>query len=167
MFKIAIWLGVFVVTTAILHPLRAEIIPGLSYERMETSDANGEKVTFYITHPDPLALVIQGSGCIPLFETGVDGERRTGIPDLMQRAAKGRLTLLAVEKPFSTPTGQRQHPKDKGQVGCSLQFLEQDTFDNRLQQLLAALNVAKDLPWIQAGPVLVVGWGEGADLAAS
>ena len=93
MFKIAIWLGFFVITSAIFHPLRAEISPDLSYERMETTDANGEKVTFYISHPDhpaPLALVIQASGCIPLFDLGINNEKWDEITVLMHRAAKER-----------------------------------------------------------------------------
>ena len=158
----------FVVIACAPQCLRAEIIPGLPYERMETTDANGEKVTFYITHPDqpaPLALAIQGPGCAPLFEKNERGKYEGRIGVSMKHAAQNRVTILAVEKPFTTPKAQLPPDKETTSAGCSPEFLETDTFENRLQQILAALNVAKDLPWVKAGPVLVIGETEGAIIA--
>ena len=148
----------------------AEVIPGLPYERMEVTDSHGEKVVIYVTHPNkpaPLALLIQRAGCTPLFEMHEDGKYSGEIGEYMSRAAEDRLTLLAVEKNYTIPRSQVPYGKENMSEGCPHEFIEQDTFDFRLDNLLTALNAAKSLPWVLPGPILAVGVGDGAVLATA
>ena len=151
------------------HPIIAETIPGLPYERMETEDSDGDKVTFYVTHPEkpaPLALFIQDSGCLSLVEKGDDGKYNGEIAVFMKRAARDRLTLLAVESPYSIRRSQIPEGKEQTSVGCPKEFLEQDTLEKRQKQLQAAFLAGLSLPWAQPGPILIVGRQDGAIIAA-
>ena len=160
-----LFLTVFLISSA----ARAEVIPGLPYEKMQTTDADGRVVTYYVTHPDkpsPLVLFIQDSGCDSLFDRRENGTYTGEISVLMKRAAKDRVTLLAVEKPFAIPFSKIPQGQRFSSLGCPVEYLEQDTFEIRLKQLQAALREAQALPWVQQGPLLVVGRQDGGNLAA-
>ena len=160
----------FIFTILNASDCHSEVIPNLPYERMEVVDSHGEKVVYYITHPDkpaPLALLIQRAGCTPLFEKNSDGAYVGEIGVAMKKAADNRLTLLAVEKNHTIPSSQIPKGKEDTSDGCPLEFIEQDTLDFRLDNLLTALHAAKSLPWVLPGPILTVGVGDGAILAAA
>ena len=143
----------------------AEVIPGLPYERFETVDADGDPVTYYLTHPDkpaPLAIIVQASGCAPLFVKGADDRYEGSITKYLYKAAENRLALLAVEKNHTPPGSQRPSANDESTENCPRQFLEQDTLDKRLVQIHAAIKAVRGLPWIKPGPTLAIGEGEGS-----
>ena len=149
-------------------PAKAEVILGLPYEKMRTTDAAGHDVVYYVTHPDhPAVLVIfiQDSGCVRLFEKTEDGHYAGEFGVMMKHAAQDRVTLVAVERPHTIPWANIPQDKEKTSVGCPIEYLEQDTLETRLQQIQAALQAAKTLPWVKSGPILVVGRQDGATLA--
>ena len=147
---------------------RAEAPPAPPYERMETVNSRGETVVYYVSHPDkpaPLALVIQDSGCIPFFELAEDGKYYGEIAVAMKRASKGRLTLIAVEKPHTISRKKYFPRNDWTSEGCPIEFIENDTLDSRLDDLYTVLQTAKNLPWVLPGPILAIGIGDGSILA--
>ena len=149
-------------------PVNAEVILGLPYEKMHTTDASGHDVTYYVTHPDHpalLVLFIQNQGCIPLFEQKADGHFTGELGVIMKKAAQDRVTLMAVERPYTVPRASIPADKDSTSVGCPFEYLEEDTLENRFQQIKAAIQAAKSLPWVKPGPVLVVGRMDGTILA--
>ena len=150
------------------HPAGAEIIPGLPYERMESTDSDGNPLVYYVTHPDqpaPLAVIIQGAGCDKLFEKNDQGRYVGDVESALYHAAQNRLTLLIVEKPFTVPKAQLPADKAESSVGCPQSFLERNTIDNRITQIQSAIEQARKLPWVTAGVTLVVGSGEGSFIA--
>ena len=152
-------------TASIAH---AEVPPAPPYERMETVNSHGETVVYYVSHPDkpaPLALVIQDSGCIPLFELEEDGKYYGEIAAGMKRASNGRLALVAVEKPHTISRTQYLPREHWTSEGCPTEFVERDTLDMRLEDLETVIQTVKTFPWVLPGPILAVGVGEGAILA--
>src|SRR6267142_6477816 len=79
---------------------------GVPFERYATTDTYGRTITFYLSRfaeaapgtKRPVALLIQGSGCASLFRKR--GEQISGgQQNLLLAVAKGRVRVLAVEKP--------------------------------------------------------------------
>jgi pimeloyl-ACP methyl ester carboxylesterase len=113
-------------------------------------------------HPAPLVLMIQGSGCAPVF-SGLDTARRSsnvfGYIDLAQQ---GKYAVMMVNKPFA--------PKDKpvgdGIIACPTEFNDYFTLENWVRHLGRAFDHAAQQPWVQAGASLVLGVSEGAGAAA-
>ena len=151
------------------HPAGAEVIPGLPYERMESTDSDGNPLVYYITHPDrpaPLAVIIQDGGCAKLFEKDEHGRYVGDIEVSLYQVAKNRLTLLIVEKPFAVPKKQINAGMVTDSIGCPKAFLERNTFDNRIMQIRSAIEEARKLPWVDSDTTMVAGIGEGAHLAS-
>ena len=150
------------------HPAGAEVVPGLPYERMESTDSDGNPLVYYVTHPDqpaPLAVIIQGAGCDKLFEKNDQGRYVGNVESALYHAAQNRLTLLIVAKPFTVSKAQLPADKAETSVGCPQSFLERNTIDNRITQIRSAIEEARKLPWIAPGATLMIGGGEGAIIA--
>jgi len=150
------------------NPAGAEIIPGLPYERMESTDSDGNPLVYYVTHPDqpaPLAVIIQNAGCAKLFEKDEQGRYVGDTEVSLYQAAKNRLVILVVEKPFAVPKEQITAGKVTDTIGCPQEFLERNTYDNRIVQIGSAIEEARKLPWVASGSSLLLGVVEGADIA--
>ncbi|HEX8406769.1 MAG TPA: prolyl oligopeptidase family serine peptidase [Duganella sp.] len=113
--------------------------------------------------PAPLVVLIQGSGCAPVF-SGLDTARRSSnIYGYIELAQQGKYAVMVVNKPFAPkdrPVG------DPGIVACPTEFNEYFTLDNWVRHLGRAFDHAAQQPWVRAGSSLVLGVSEGATAAA-
>src|SRR5262249_40045171 len=92
-----------------VEPARPQSDPtplGIPFQRYTVKDSLGRTITFYLSAAPkndaatkrPIALVIAGSGCQSLFRKL--GERiGGGFQNLLVQEGKGRVRVLAVEKP--------------------------------------------------------------------
>src|SRR5262249_2538881 len=79
---------------------------GVPYRRYTTTDSLGRTITFYLSIAPaeqrearlPVVLWIQGSGCQSLFTKRAGGVG-DGLQGILLKEAKGRVRVLAVEKP--------------------------------------------------------------------
>ncbi len=145
---------------------------GIPYSRYQTTDAFGREITFYVhsapagTPADaklPVVLWIEGSGCQSLFSKA--GERvAAGYQELLQRAAEGKVRVVAVEKPgvkfLDSP------PRPGSAQGASEEFLREHALPRWAEANVAALRAAWMLPDIDSSRTLVVGHSEGGIVAA-
>ena len=138
------------------------------YLRFEATDHQGEPFSFHIFHSGPptrLAVIIQDAGCNPLFETKAKGEYDDPDAILTAPLIEPRLTYLVVERTFTAPPVTIPQAQRGAAQGCSTEFLERDTLEFRLQQIEAAIEAARAMPFVAPGPVLALGRREGAMLA--
>ena len=144
----------------------AERIPGTGFVIHEIRDEFDRRIRFYTDeHRDrPLALIVQGSGCTPLFRRSADGRVRAGLPALLTSAARGRLGILAVEKPGVVAFAAG--PMHGNTEGCAPEFLAEHTLERRVAALRAALDAALRDGNHPARPLLAIGHSEGAAAVA-
>ena len=99
----------------------------IPFERYTTTDSLGRTITFYLSRARgrnsdaklPVTLIVQGSGCQSLFQKR--GEMIFGSQqNLLLNAAKGRVRVLAVEKPGVKFLDTAQRPG--GAEGASEEF---------------------------------------------
>jgi hypothetical protein len=151
------------------HPSKSEVIPGLPYERFEIKDPTDARITLYVTHPDQpslLVVFIPGAGCDLIIERNEKGKYEGEIAVMMNRAARGRVSLLTVETPFGISINNISENQIATDVGCPVQFLRQNTLENRAVQFQAAIAFAEKLPWVKPGPILILGRGDGGSVAS-
>lgn len=112
--------------------------------------------------PAPLVLLIQGSGCAPVF-SGLDTLRRSsnvfGYVDLAQQ---GKYAVMVVNKPFAP----KEAPAGGGIIACPTEFNEYFTLEDWVRDLGRAFDHAAQLPWVRADSALALGVSEGATAAA-
>jgi pimeloyl-ACP methyl ester carboxylesterase len=128
-----------------------------------TTDKLGRTVTYHLSrpsHPAPLLLMIQGSGCSLVLQ-GTGAATYSTVYDLVPLAAEGRFAVLAVEKP-----GAAANANGGSAQGCPATFNEEFTADRWLVALRAALDDARRQPGIDARRMLVLGASEGAVMAS-
>jgi dipeptidyl aminopeptidase/acylaminoacyl peptidase len=144
---------------------------GIPFHRYTTTDSLGRTITFYLSRPPgnqaggklPIALLVQGSGCQSLFQKR--GEMIYGSQqNLLLNAAKGRVRVLAVEKPGVKFLDAAQRPG--GAEGASEEFLKEHTLPRWAEANRAALLAAWTLPDIDRTRTLVVGHSEGGIVVA-
>jgi dienelactone hydrolase len=144
---------------------------GTPFQRYSVKDSLGRTITYYLSIPpknekdakQPIALLIQGSGCQSLFRK--QGKQITGgYQNLLLQEATGRVRVLIVEKP-----GVRflDAPARPGSAqGASDEFLKEHTLDRWAEANIAALRASWTLPGINATRSLVIGHSEGGIVAA-
>ncbi len=144
----------------------AERIPGTGFVIQDTRDEFDRRIQFYADeHRDqPLALIVQGSGCTPLFRRTGDGRTRAGLPALLTSAARGRVGVLAVDKPGVVPFAAG--PVHGNTEGCAPAFLAEHTLERWVAALRAALDTALRDGNHPARPLLAIGHSEGAAVVA-
>ncbi len=151
-----------------LQPTAKAADLGIPYDRFEIPDTLGRTITYYISprdpaHPLPLALFIQGSGCISMFSRMPDGRTAGGIQNLLRQEGAGKLCVMVVEKPGVNYLDKSDHPGSA--EGCSDEFNRELTYDRWAAALGAALESARTLPGIDPSRILVAGHSEGAQMA--
>jgi len=129
------------------------------------SQEGAPDVEYFISRtkePAPLVVLIQGSGCAPVF-SGLDTPRRSssvfGYADLAQQ---GKYAVMVVNKPYSP----KEAPAGGGIIACPTEFNEYFTLENWVRDLGRAYDHAAQQPWVRAGSSLVLGVSEGASAAA-
>ncbi len=159
-------IALIVAATLSLGAAAAELVPGTGFVVQRVSDEYERRVQFYADeHRDrPLALIVQGSGCTPLFRRGEDGVQRAGMPALLTRAARGRVSVLAVEKPGVAAFAAG--PVHGTAEGCPVAFLQEHTLERWVAALRAALDAALRDGNHPERPLLVIGHSEGAAAVA-
>jgi len=144
---------------------------GVPFQRYTAADSLGRTITFYLSIPGdsspgaklPVALIIQGSGCQSLFRKR--GEQvYGGQQNLFLRPAKGRVRVLAVEKPGVKFLDAPARPGSA--EGSSEEFRSEHTLPRWAEANIAALRAAWTLPGIDTSRTLVLGHSEGGIVAA-
>ncbi len=143
----------------------------IPFQRYTTTDSLGRTITFYLSRPAgdqagvklPIALLVQGSGCQSLWQKR--GDMITGgQQNLLLNAAKGRVRVLAVEKPGVKFLDTAQRPG--GAEGASEEFLKEHTLERWAEANRAALKAAWTLENIDRTRTLVMGHSEGGIVVA-
>ncbi len=143
----------------------------IPFQRYTTTDSLGRTITFYLSRPPggssdlklPVALIIQGSGCQSLWQKR--GEMIFGgQQNLLHNAAKGRVRILAVEKPGVKFADTAKRPG--GAEGASEEFLKEHTLPRWAEANAAALKAVWTLPEIDRTRTLIMGHSEGGIVAA-
>ncbi len=142
------------------------VVPGTHFQRHTARDRFGRAVTFYVSGPQsqrpvPLAAFVQGTGCSSLFQRA--GARVVQGPQaLLYEASRGRVRVLAVEKP-----GVQFLDEQSGEHAkvCRPEFLGEHTLDRWTEAIVASIRAAQELPGIDRSKTLVVGASEGGVIA--
>lgn len=142
-------------------------VAGTAFERHIVKDQLGRDVTYYLSRPTngpaPLMLMIQGSGCDPVFVEQPGGGILINLFNLDTYAREGKFTVIAVEKPLTAP----QRHENRGRAhACPTAFNEDFTPERWLVALQAGLADARKRPWVDQKRTLVFGFSEGAAMAA-
>ncbi len=144
---------------------------GVPFQRYTTTDSLGRTITFYLSRAPgrnsdaklPVTLIVQGSGCQSLFQKR--GEQILGgQQNLLLNAAKGRVRVLAVEKPGVKFLDLAQRPGSA--EGASEEFLTEHTLPRWAEANAAALRAAWTLPHIDRTRTLLIGHSEGGIVVA-
>ncbi|MDP2130400.1 MAG: hypothetical protein U0975_05055 [Erythrobacter sp.] len=138
-----------------------------SFEMMRAQGPTN--VDYYIAHatsgPRPLVVVLQGSGCEPVFSVTNGNLQATAGQDIIHQLARQRFAVMIVQKPFVT----EQSGTSGGQVSdiCPPEFRRNHTLDN----WAAAVSQAIDSAMLSGAvapteKVKLLGLSEGAIVAA-
>lgn len=116
--------------------------------------------------PRPLLVVIQGSGCGPLFVSAHDGLNATAAQDILIQLAAGRFAVMVVEKPGVEPESTPAS-SDGTAADCSALFRAGHSLPNWSRAISSAIDDARTDPRVDgAAPVRLLGMSEGAVTAA-
>ena len=135
--------------------------------RLRLDDVGAPVVRYYLSAPRqkaPLVLFIQGSGCVPPFVGLGTPNRYSTIYNWLPLASQGRYAVMAVDKPYQSDEPQKG-PAGSAE-GCAGQFNEHFSYDAWLATLKRAVRHALARPEVDARRVLVIGFSEGAPMAA-
>ncbi|MES2015844.1 MAG: prolyl oligopeptidase family serine peptidase [Pseudomonadota bacterium] len=128
----------------------------------------GPEVEYFISktaQPAALILLLQGSGCMPVF-AGLDtpGKRSSNIFGYIDWALQGKYAVMVVNKPYAP----KEHPYNDGTAtACPREFNDYFALDSWVRHVRLALAHARQLPWVDTRRALVVGVSEGATTAAA
>ncbi len=119
------------------------------FRRYVAKGTDGQRITFYLStqqsasHPVPLIVWIQGTGCSSQF-VSVDGRMSRGLQGVLYSVARGRARILAVEKPG---VEFLDDPPDDGDAGaCRPGFRTEFTLDRWATTIADAIQTAQKMP---------------------
>lgn len=141
-------------------------VEGTAFERGLTGGAS--PVRYYLapaSAPRPLLVVLQGSGCGPLFAPAQGGLSATAGQDILQQLSGERFAVLVIEKPN---VASERTSNDAGETGaCSAAFNAAHSLENWTSAISRAIDAAMRDPRVDArAGVRVLGLSEGAVVAA-
>lgn len=114
----------------------------------------------------PLLVLLQGSGCEPVFVEGQTEARATAGQDLVHSLANGRMTVMVVDKPFAGPSAP-DGTGDGTAGGCSAAFRASHSLERWVEVVGRAIDDARLHGEVDpAASVRLVGLSEGAVTAA-
>jgi pimeloyl-ACP methyl ester carboxylesterase len=138
------------------------------FRRYVTDGRDGKRVTFYLStqqapsHPVPLIVWVQGTGCSSQF-VSVGGRMSRGLQGVLYSVAHDRARILAVEKPgvefLDYP------PDDSDSSACRPEFRAEFTLDRWATTIADAIQAAQKLPGVDTSKTLVIGISEGGIVA--
>lgn len=138
-----------------------------AFVQYQLPQAGGPTVDYYISRtsqPAPLILMIQGSGCGPVFSGLGTPAKMSHVFSYIDWVRTEKYAVMVVNKPYSPATP----PAGQGTAtACPDQFNAYFTLDNWVRDLRLAFDHAQQLPWVKPGPVLVLGVSEGATVASA
>jgi predicted esterase len=141
------------------------MVSGTPLERHEIKDGSGRTITYYLSRPKqspaPLLLMIQGSGCMPVINVQPNGAYST-LFNLFPFANEGQFAVMAVEKPYAGMSGR----DGNGGAACREEFNKDFSADTWSRALEASLADARKAPWVDNKRTLIIGFSEGAVMAA-
>jgi predicted esterase len=160
-------LGLALLTAPTAEASRPEPLPGTQFIRLHTVDALKRDITYYVSEGKPgapILLMIQGSGCVPVFIDDGRGHYGSTVFGAMTFAYERQFTVVVVEKPFATnPGGDR----GGGAEACGDAFNLDFTAERWRVALEAALKAAREAPdGHDRSRTLIFGQSEGAVMAA-
>ena len=138
------------------------------FHRYISTGRYGQPITFYLStqpaasHPVPLIVWIQGTGCSSQF-VSVGGRMSRGLQGVLYSVARDRARILAVEKPG---VEFLDDPQDDGDArNCRPKFRDEFTLDRWAATIADAIQAAQKLPGIDTSRTLVIGISEGGIVA--
>ncbi len=145
------------------------------FRRYVAAGRDGKRITFYLStsfslatqqtpsHPVPLIVWVQGTGCSSQF-VSVGGRMSRGFQGVLYSVARDRARVLAVEKPG---VEFMDDPPDDGVDAstCRPEFRAEYTLDRWATTIADAIQAAQKLPGVDASKTLVIGISEGGIVA--
>ena len=138
------------------------------FRRYVEKGRDGHEITFYLSsqqvpsHPVPLIVWIQGTGCSSQF-VSIGGRMSRGLQGVLNSVARGRARILAVEKPGVEYLDD--HPYDSDAGACRPEFRAEFTLDQWATTIADAIQAARKLPGVDTAKTLVIGISEGGIVA--
>jgi pimeloyl-ACP methyl ester carboxylesterase len=138
------------------------------FRRYVAKGRDGQRITFYLStqqassHPVPLIVWVQGTGCSSQF-VSVGGRMSRGLQGLLYSVARGRARILAVEKPGVEFLDD--HPDDSDASACRPEFRAKFTLDHWATTIADAIQAAQKLPGVDPSKTVVIGHSEGGIVA--
>ena len=138
------------------------------FRRYLAEGRDGQRITFYLStqpapsHPVPLIVWVQGTGCSSQF-VSFGGRMSRGLQGILYSVARGRARILAVEKPGVEFLDD--HPDDSDASACRPEYRAQFTLDRWAATIADAIQVAQKLPGVDTSKTLVIGISEGGIVA--
>jgi pimeloyl-ACP methyl ester carboxylesterase len=139
------------------------------FRRYVAEGRDGKPITFYLStqqppsHPVPLIVWIQGTGCSSQF-VSIGGRMSRGLQGVLYSVARGRARVLAVEKPgvefLDDPPGDGVDAS-----ACRLEFRAEFTLDRWATTIADAIQAAQKQPGVDTSKTLVIGISEGGIVA--
>jgi pimeloyl-ACP methyl ester carboxylesterase len=146
-----------------------QAVPGQPFVRQVATATHSGRISYYLSpsrNPEsPLLVLIQGSGCEPLFVQGKRGLRATAGQDIVNKAADGRLSIMVVEK---TNVESEGAPATGGTANqCSQAFNQEHSLNRWANRISLAINDARRRRLADpVAPIFLMGLSEGAITAA-
>lgn len=138
-----------------------------SFQSARTQAPDG--VSYYVAKSTegarPLVVVLQGSGCEPVFSEKDGNLHATAGQDIIHLLAKERFAVMIVQKPFVT----QQDGASNGEVSeaCSPEFRRNHTLENWTSAVSRAIDAARLSGAVApAEKIRLIGLSEGAIVAA-
>lgn len=155
---------------------QVRVLPGTTWAqyRLTTSARDIDVYVIKDDQPKPTVVLLQGSGCLPLFtvdDTG--GFHGTSIFEDVVRARSHQFHFVLVEKQGVTSlefpkdmTREQQRARFKAveDGDCSADYFAHETRTRRVEDAEAIVEALTHEAWVQG--VLVAGHSEGSDVAA-
>ena len=143
----------------------AEVAP---FQPFTTSLSDGAARRYYLAPaagpPKPLLVMVQGSGCAPVFRRNENGEPSGWIGQKeLYRLSAGRYAVMVAEKPGVAPESERT---GGGMAGCPETFLRRHGLQSWAAALTATIDAARAHPAVSGAPIRLLGISEGAVTAA-